>query len=594
MCGIGGFLSGTAESPAKLREISAAMNVCLQHRGPDDQGIWIDAEAGIALAHRRLSIVDLSQEGHQPMLSHDGRYVICFNGEVYNFRDIRADLEKRGRTFRGHSDTEVVIEAVAEFGIAQTVPRLIGMFAIAIWDRQDRTLTLVRDRLGIKPLYWTRIGKQFLFASELKGLHQHPDFKPRIDQAAVAAYLRHSYVPAPHTIYEDVFKLAPGTILTVPWQGEPQIATYWDARTAARAGLSEPLAGSDAELTDGLERLLQDAVQRRMIADVPLGAFLSGGVDSSTVVALMRTANMGKVKTFTISFDDADFNEAHHAAAIARHLGTEHTELPVTGQQALDVIPHLPDYYDEPFANSSQIPTYLISAMTRRHVTVALSGDGGDELFAGYNRHQFAHGTWRALSLLPGPVRHGIARSMTAISPAAWDRFAARLPARMRMPQIGDKAHKLASLIGAEDDTALYRRLVSQWEPAELMPGVAEAKGVLWDPAVGEQFPNLVDRMQFLDLVTYLPDDILTKVDRASMAVALEVRVPNHRPPRRRICVAAAAALQDPQRHEQMALAPGALPARAGRTDRTPENGLWRSARRLAAGPAARVGRVAS
>ena len=350
MCGIGGFLSGTAESPAKLREISAAMNVCLQHRGPDDQGIWIDAEAGIALAHRRLSIVDLSQEGHQPMLSHDGRYVISFNGEVYNFQEIRADLEKRGRTFRGHSDTEVIVEAVSEFGIAQTVPRLIGMFAIAIWDRQDRTLTLVRDRLGIKPLYWTRIGKQFLFASELKGLHQHPDFKPRIDQAAVAAYLRHSYVPAPHTIYEDVFKLMPGTILTLAWHGEPQIATYWDARTVARAGLSDPLTGSDAELTDGLERLLQDAVRRRMIADVPLGAFLSGGVDSSTVVALMRTANMGKVKTFTISFDDADFDEARHAGAVARHLGTEHTELSVTGQQALDVIPHLPDYYDEPFA----------------------------------------------------------------------------------------------------------------------------------------------------------------------------------------------------------------------------------------------------
>ena len=391
MCGIAGFIAGRSQRTAQqISNIAGMMNASLQHRGPDDDGVWIDAEAGIALAHRRLSIVDLSPAGHQPMVSADGRYVIIYNGEVYSHEEIRPSLTARGVSFRGHSDTEVILESIAAFGIEATLPRLIGMFAMALWDRRERTLTLVRDRLGIKPLYWAKFGDLFLFGSELKALRAHPGWTPRIDRNAAASFMRHNYIPAPHTVYEGVHKLEPGTILTLPWGGEPRVTCYWNAREVARAGLRDPIRGSDAELTDALERHLKDAVKRRMIADVPLGAFLSGGIDSSTVVALMQDANPGAVKTFTIGFDIPGFDEAPHAAAVARHLGTEHTELTVTAQQALDVIPQLPEWFDEPFADSSQIPTYLVSALTRRHVTVALSGDGGDELFAGYNRYQLA------------------------------------------------------------------------------------------------------------------------------------------------------------------------------------------------------------
>ena len=526
MCGIAGFLTNGPANSNELGDISAGMSAALRHRGPDDEGIWIDGDSGIAMVHRRLAIVDLSAAGHQPMTSADGRFLIIYNGEVYNFQTIRRELEAKGRVFRGHSDTEVILESIADCGVRATISRLIGMFAIAVWDRRDRTLTLIRDRLGIKPIYWTKSGNLFLFGSELKALRVHPHFKPQIDRSAVASFLRHNYIPAPHTIYERVYKLEPGCILTLPSNGEPKIERFWDARAVANAGQANQFDKSDAELTDDLEALLQDAVSRRMIADVPLGAFLSGGVDSSTVVALMQSANMDKVRTFSISFEEADFDEAPHAAAVARHLGTDHTELTVTARQALNVIPNLAEWYDEPFSDSSQIPTYLVSAMTRKHVTVALSGDGGDELFAGYNRYQFAQDSWQKLSLLPRPLRHSMACAMTAISPTAWDKVAALVPGSLRPQQVGDKVHKLASLLDLEDDTALYRRLVTHWEPSQLMPGVKEAKGVLWDPAVTDEFPRLLERMQFLDTVTYLPDDILTKVDRASMAVALEARVP--------------------------------------------------------------------
>ncbi len=328
------------------------MNRSLQHRGPDDDGIWTDAEAGVSLIHRRLSIVDLSPAGHQPMVSADGRFVITYNGEIYNFPDLRKDLESRGVNFRGESDTEVMLELIARLGLDATLPRLVGMFAMALWDRRERTLTLIRDRLGIKPLYWAKFGELFLFGSELKALRAHPGWTPRIDRSAVASFMRHNYIPAPHTIYQGVHKLEPGTVLTLPWGGEPKIERYWDARAVAREGMRDPLAGSDSELLGQLETLLQDAVRRRMIADVPLGAFLSGGIDSTTVVAMMQSANVGKVRTFTVGFAEADYDEAPHAAAIARHLGTEHTELTVTAQQALDVIPRLPEWFDEPFADS--------------------------------------------------------------------------------------------------------------------------------------------------------------------------------------------------------------------------------------------------
>ena len=494
--------------------------------GPTTRACGPIHDTGVTLLHRRLSIIDLSAAGHQPMMSADGRYVITFNGEIYNFQELRPELEARGVRFLGHSDTEVMVEAFAAYGVASTVERLVGMFTIGVWDRRERALTLVRDRLGIKPLYWAKFDKLFLFGSELKALRAHPGWSPRIDRAAVASFMRHSYVPAPHTIYQGVHKLEPGTLLTLPLNGEPRVTRYWDARAVARQGLAAPMPGSDRELTDELELRLQDAVTCRMIADVPLGAFLSGGVDSSTVAALMRAANRGPVKTFTISSDIAGFDEAAHAAAVARHLGTDHTELTVTADQARDVIPRLPEMYDEPFADASQIPTHLVSAMTRQRVTVALSGDGGDELFAGYNRYRLTSRRWASLSLLPRPLRNGIAGAITGMSPDRWSRLLSILPARIRPSQIGDKLHKLAAVLTLPDGIAAYRRLVTNWEPSEVMPGSDEYKGAVWDPALPKEFPGFLDQMQLLDLITYLPDDILTKVDRASMAVGLEARVP--------------------------------------------------------------------
>jgi asparagine synthase (glutamine-hydrolysing) len=385
---------------------------------------------------------------------------------------------------------------------------------------------LVRDRLGIKPLYWAKFGGTFMFGSELKALRAYPGWTPRIDRGAVASFMRHNYVPAPRSIYEGVNKLEPGCILTLAWGGDPRIERFWNAREVARAGLSDPLRVGDADLIDQLEDLLKDAVRRRMVADVPVGAFLSGGVDSSTVVALMQAVNAGRVRTYSIGFDVPGYDEAPYAAAVARHLNTEHTELTVTSKEAFDVVPRLPEYYDEPFADSSQVPTLLVSAMTRQHVTVALSGDGGDELFGGYSRYKLAQRFWLTLSMLPRPIRKSFTQGLRALPADRWSSLFDVLPARMRPRQAGDKLHKLASVLALDDAAALYRRLVTHWEPADVMPGVDEPKGALWDPTMAKDFPGLLERMQFLDLVTYLPDDILTKVDRASMAVALEARVP--------------------------------------------------------------------
>jgi len=526
MCGIVGILTIAGGSRERLECQAAAMADSLAHRGPDDHGIWTDPEAGVALAHRRLSIVDLSQTGHQPMVSADGRFVIVFNGEIYNFRDLQPELEARGIRFRGHSDTEVILEAIAALGVAATVKRLIGMFTIGVWDRRLRTLTLMRDRLGIKPLYWAKFGSLFLFGSELKALRACPEWSPRLNYSAVAAFMRHGYVPAPYSIYSGISKLEPGCILTLPWGGELQINKFWDARMVAREGLADPFQFSDKETTDRLESLLLDSIRRRLVADVPVGAFLSGGIDSSTVVALMKVASANLVRTYSIGFDVSGYDEVPHAAAVARHLRTEHTELNVTSKDAFDVIPRLPDIYDEPFADSSQIPTYLVSAMTRQHVTVALSGDGGDELFGGYYRYQLTKRLWRSLALAPRPVRHAIAQGLRTLSPERWTSLIDIFALGMWPAQAGDKLHKLASILTIDDIDTIYRNLVTHWEPQILLPGVDEPKGPLWDATLAHDFPDLLERMQFLDLVTYLPDDILTKVDRASMAVALEVRVP--------------------------------------------------------------------
>jgi len=528
MCGIAGFRDVPPRAAANgLGETARAMGDAIRHRGPDDWGVWTDEAAGLALSQRRLSIIDLSPAGHQPMVSACGRFVIAYNGEVYNHQEMRGQLEARGIAFRGHSDTEVILEACAAWGVEHTVKALIGMFAIALWDRQTRSLTLVRDRLGIKPIYWGQFGGLFLFGSELKALTAHPGWTPEINRDAVSAFLRHNYVPTPLSIYRGVHKLAPGCILTLRDGAEPEITRFWDARQVVGDAVRHRLDLTDAEATDQLEALLKDAVGRRMIADVRLGAFLSGGIDSSTVVALMQAQSSQPVRTFSIGFNEKGYDEAQHAKAVAAHLGTEHTELYVDPRHALDIIPKIPDWYDEPFADSSQIPTFLVSEMTRAHVTVALSGDGGDELFAGYNRYELADNVWGKLKAIPRPLRRLGAASLRAVPPRHWDRLFSMVPARFRHGQMGDKLHKGADVLLLDDGEALYRRLVSHWtDPDSLVAGGHEPKGILWTDEAKAIVPDFVERLQFLDLVTYLPDDILTKVDRASMAVALEARVP--------------------------------------------------------------------
>ncbi|MGE5537508.1 MAG: asparagine synthase (glutamine-hydrolyzing) [Gemmatimonas sp.] len=525
MCGIAGFVGLSGRAEAELARLAERMAAALPYRGPDDWGTWADAAAGVGLGHRRLSIVDLSPAGHQPMASRDESGVISYNGEVYNAEEIRAELVRVGAgPFRGHSDTEVLAEACARWGAAETASRLIGMFAFAWWDKRTRTLSLVRDRLGIKPLYWARIGRSVAFASELKAFFALPEFVPELHRGAAAAFLRMAYVPAPRAIYRNVFKLEPGTVLTVRSDGEPSARKFWDARAVA---MQEKPPRDAVEAEAALHDLLKDAVTRRMVADVPLGAFLSGGVDSSTVVALMQAASPRPVRTFTIGFNEAAFDEAPHARAVARHLGTDHTELILDPARARDVIPKLPDLYDEPFADVSAIPTFLVSELTRRHVTVALSGDGGDELFAGYNRYVWAERIWRTLGPIPRPLRAGVGRVMESLPVGFWDALFSVVPRGKRPAQAGDKVKKLAAILGRARPEDIYRRLVSFWEEPETLLGPAdEPASPIDDPALAREVPEFVARMRYLDLVTYLPDDILTKVDRASMAVSLEARVP--------------------------------------------------------------------
>ncbi len=508
-----------------LAAVAARMAEALHHRGPDAGDVWCDAAAGLALGHRRLSIIDLSPAGAQPMVSSCGRFVISFNGEVYNFNELRPELEALGRRFRGHSDTEVILEGVAQWGVEPLIKRLIGMFVLALWDRQARVLYLVRDRLGIKPLYWSKRGGRLIFGSELKALRADPEFAARLDRDAVAAFLRLSYVPAPTTIYDGVKKLAPGTILIAREDAEPELRAFWSLEQVAREGLGARFAGSEEEAIAELDALLGDAVRRRMISDVPLGAFLSGGIDSSTVVALMQANNTRKVRSFSIGFHEQGYDEAPYAKAVATHLGTDHTELYVSLDHARAVIPRLPEIYDEPFADASQIPTFLVSEMTRRHVTVALSGDGGDEAFGGYNRYVQSRRLLETLERLPQGARHALAASLRGIPLSAWTALGRALPS-LGMPLLGDKVHKLAYMLdgGAGE---FYRRLISHWWEAQtLVAGAAEPRFLPDDPAASAFLADRAERMQYLDTLTYLPDDILTKVDRASMAVSLEARVP--------------------------------------------------------------------
>lgn len=537
MCGLTGLFQ--LRSPGSETQVAIVQRMAntLVHRGPDDAGVWVDADHGVALAHRRLAILDLTPAGHQPMASASGRYVIVFNGEIYNHLDLRTTLQKVGAgatapiTWRGHADTETLLAGFDAWGIRATIERCIGMFAFAAWDRETRVLTLGRDRLGEKPLYYGWQGDSFLFGSELKALKAHPAFRAEVDRNALCLLMRHNYIPAPHSIYQDICKLPPGHLLTVSAaQREPVIEAYWSLTDVAEAGCRSPIDASCEEVTDELERLLKLAIRQQMMADVPLGAFLSGGIDSSTVVALMQAQSDRPVKTFTIGFNEEGYNEAVHAQAVARHLGCEHTELYVAPQQALDVIPQLSSLYCEPFADSSQIPTFLVSQLAKQHVTVSLSGDGGDELFSGYNRYVLAQRLWRKLSRVPVWARALAASGIRALSPGAWSSLLGPLqalaPNANRLANIGDKLHKGAGVLASRRIDDLYLGLVTHWNPDEIVLNGREPATVLNGSPPPLAGLDDVQRMMALDAVTYLPDDILVNVDRAAMGVSLESRVP--------------------------------------------------------------------
>ena len=532
MCGITGLLSKQIVSPEHLTRMANTM----PHRGPDDSGIWHNNDAGIGLAHRRLAIVDLSPAGHQPMHSTSERYVIAFNGEIYNHNKLRAELDKINLApqWRGHSDTETLLAAFEAWGIEATLQRCIGMFAIALWDKQTQTLTLARDRLGEKPLYYGWQGDTFLFGSELKALKANPAFHAEINRDALCLYMRHNYIPTPYSIYQGIHKLLPGTWLQVSRnQREPNIKTYWSGVDVSRQGKANPFTGSPEEAVNALENLLKDAIGQQMMADVPLGAFLSGGIDSSTVVALMQVQSSQPIKTFSIGFHEELYNEAAHAKAVAKHLDTEHTELYVTPEECMQVIPRLPTLYDEPFSDSSQIPTFLVSQLARQHVTVSLSGDAGDELFTGYGRYPHTANIWKKLSKIPLPLRKTLAFAAQHVTPTQWNKLLTpfgKLTSSLQSQKnknIGDRIHKAAQILPSSSIAALYHDMSSHWHrPEQIVINGKEPPTFRSGNLPDLSHLNTVERMMALDLLTYLPDDILCKVDRAAMGVSLESRVP--------------------------------------------------------------------
>jgi asparagine synthase (glutamine-hydrolysing) len=530
MCGICGYwaFDGAHPSEQTFRQMTAS----IAHRGPDADGHWREDTCAVGLGHRRLSIIELSELGAQPMHASGGRWVITFNGEIYNFRALRAELETHGHRFRGHSDTEVMLAAVEQWGVASATSRFVGIFAFALWDRRERCLYLVRDHLGVKPLYYGRAGRTLVFGSELKPLALFPGFDRTIDRGAMTLLLRHNCIPAPYSIYRNAKKLPAGSILRVDERGiEHEPEAYWSASDVAERGSRSPLTMSDTEATDALESRLRESIGLQMMADVPLGAFLSGGVDSSTVVALMQAQSAQRVKTFSIGFPDARYDEAGAARAVALHLGTDHTELYVTPEDALQLVPSLPRFFDEPFSDSSQLPTMLVSALARQHVTVSLSGDGGDELFAGYNRHVLAERLWRRMRFFPRGIRTAAAGAIRSIAPETLER-SIDLSGLWRSRQVGSagigaKLHKLASILDVREPAEMYSRLVSHWaKPTAVVLHATELATLVSDRTAWPALPSLTELMMYLDLVTYLPDDILVKVDRASMAYALEARVP--------------------------------------------------------------------
>ncbi len=539
MCGIAGILSaGPVDEQSVARMIHP-----LEHRGPDDRGIWVDSDVGIGFGHRRLSIVDLSPAGHQPMHSADGRFVLNLNGEIYNHPELRQALEQEGAVpeggWRGHSDTEVFLHAIATWGLEETLRRAAGMFAFGLWDRRERTLSLVRDRFGEKPLYYGWAGADFLFGSELKALRSHPRFDASIDRRALGLYTARTYIPAPLSIYRGVFKLTPGCILTLdreavrhPLDEPPEegndgalsLKRYWSYRDVVRSGLADPMRDENEVLAE-LERVLARSIKGQSMADVPVGAFLSGGIDSSTICALYQKYSSIPVRTFSIGFEEAGFNEAADAKRVAEHLGTLHHERYVTVRETRDVIPQLPAMYDEPFADSSQIPTHLVSRFAREQVTVALTGDGGDELFAGYNRHFAAPRLWEQLQRVPQALRSMTGAPLSRVPSNVWNSLASVVPGG-RAPHFGSKVQKALRLAtSARSLDEIYVSFLDEWshEPSPVVGFAGDAAS--FDLALGAPAPDAV-RMMYCDSVTYLPDDILAKVDRASMAVSLETRVP--------------------------------------------------------------------
>ena len=522
MCGIAGLFalgSGGDRYPAAT---ALKMVETLSHRGPDGYGSWGLPETGIGFGHRRLAIVDLRETGAQPMHSADGRYVITFNGEIYNFQELRRELETLGHPFRGTSDTEVMLAGCEQWGIAAAVEKFIGMFAFGIFDRETRTLSLVRDRLGVKPLYYTVIKGQLLFGSELRALMAHPDFVKEVDPEALDAMLRYSYVPAPATIFKNVFKLPPASILTVRAGEQPQISTYWPL---SRIAQRQPTPRSAADALDGLDQLLRDAVQRRLVADVPLGAFLSGGTDSSIIVALMQAVSNRPAKTYTIGLPDSAYDESAEARAVARHLGSDHTEIMLEASTARDLVSNVADWIDEPFGDSSQIPTYLVAQATRKHVTVALSGDGGDELFGGYPKYAMLESIWRYAGKLPGPARVAAAGALGIVPDSLLQRGAAMALDAGRAERIGETVQRLRmALKAANADEAAVAIATVGLDERGIVRG---AEGRLRLAPYSAATPSgVAARMQLHDMMTYLPDDILTKVDRCTMAVSLEAREP--------------------------------------------------------------------
>jgi asparagine synthase (glutamine-hydrolysing) len=531
VCGIAGFIN-TKQIDSEV--ICKRMISTLNHRGPDYSSVWVNNDYGVALGHARLSIIDLSAAGHQPMTSRCGRYVITFNGEIYNHLQLRKDVGLAGysNSWRGHSDTETLLAAISLWGVKKALQKSVGMFAFALLDVKEKTLSLARDRMGEKPVFYGWQGNSFLFGSELKALKAHPEFQDDINRNSLCLLLRHNTISSPHSIYNGISKLPPGSILRLSLcDKKVEVEQYWDIKRVVQAALDNPFEGTEKQAILELESILSTSVVDQMMSDVPLGAFLSGGIDSSTIVALMQSQSSSKIKTFTIGFNEEGYDEAKHAKDVANYLGTEHTELYVTASEALNVIPQLPMMFDEPFSDSSQIPTYLVSKLAKQSVDVSLSGDGGDELFGGYNRHVWVKSIWNKTRHLPLFSRRLIVYAITSLSPTAWNDFfkmcSAVFPSRYRVSQPGDKMYKLANVIAAKNPDAMYRNLVSHWNsPESIVLGSKEPKTLLSDSSV---VPNLFDveqRMMFLDTITYLSDDILTKVDRAAMSVSLETRVP--------------------------------------------------------------------